>query len=165
MLFRTAIYYSSHHLLAHSSSYNVLFFTQNLFFSQLQDETYPQPQKTSELLVEEIQAFIWQYHLRGCCPVPSATSLFGLPGLRSVRLSCMASSPAPHGTSGFLAAGLNVNWPPQEGNIEDEVRKDVRSKGFEQKSHAIECDSILKQGGPREILGLQQKVVFQLLDR
>jgi hypothetical protein len=142
-----------------------LFFTQNLLFSQLQEETFPQPQKTSGLLIEEIQAFIWQYNLRGCCPVPSATSLLGLPGLRPGRLSCMASTPPPHAASGLLAAGLNANWPPQEGNIEDEVRKDVRSKGFEQKSRAPECDSILKQGGPREILGLQQKVVFQLLDR
>jgi hypothetical protein len=134
-------------------------------FSQLQDETSPQPQKTSELLIGEIQAFIWQYNLRGCCPVPSATSLLGLPGLRPGRLSCMASTPAQHATSGLLATGLNVNWPPQEGLLEDEVLKDVRSKGFEQKSHATECDSILKEGGPREILGLQQKVVFQLLDR
>ncbi len=70
----------------------------------------------------------------------------------------MASTPAP----GLLAAGLNANWPPQEGNIEDEVLKDVRFTDFE---HATECDIILKQGGPREILGLQQKVVFQLLDR
>jgi hypothetical protein len=77
----------------------------------------------------------------------------------------MASTPAPHAASGLLAAGLNANWPPQEGPLEDDVLKDVRSKDFEQKSDATECDSILKQGGPREILGLQQKVVFQLLDR
>ncbi len=77
----------------------------------------------------------------------------------------MASIPAPRAASGLLEAGLSANWPPQEGLQEDEVRKDVRSKGFEQKSHATECDGILKQGGPREILGLQQKVVFQLLDR
>jgi hypothetical protein len=137
------------------------FFIQNLLFSQLQDEKCPQPQKTSELLIEEIQAFIWQYNLRGSCPAPCATSLLGLPGLRPGRLSCMASTPAPHATSGLLAAGLSNNWPPQEGLLED----DVRSKDFEQKSHATECDSMLKQGGPREILGLQQKVVFQLLDR
>ncbi len=72
----------------------------------------------------------------------------------------MASTPAPHAASGLLAAGLSANWPPEEGLFED-----VRSEGFEQKSQATECDSILKQGGPREILGLQQKVVFQLLDR
>ncbi len=77
----------------------------------------------------------------------------------------MASTSAPRATSGLLAAGLNDNWPPQEGLFEDEVLKDVRSKGFKQKNHATECDGILMQGGPREILGLQQKVVFQLLDR
>jgi hypothetical protein len=37
-------------------------------------------------LIAEIQSFIYQYNLRGR-PVPSATSLLGLPGLRPTILN------------------------------------------------------------------------------
>jgi hypothetical protein len=88
------------------------------------------------ILIEEIQSFIYQYNLRGL-PLPSATSLLGLPGLR------------PSGRLGLRKERLQLEDSPpslpQFGLLQDDLR--------------------LHESGLWELVTLQQKVVLQLLDR
>ena len=92
------------------------------------------------LLIEDIQAFIYQYNLRGC-PAPSATSLLGLPGLRPGKVTPSQSVllGGEHQLEKEQGAGQ-----PQDGFLGNEGEKG---------------------GGLWQILGLQQKVVLQLSDR
>ena len=97
-------------------------------------------------LIEDIQAFIYQYNLRGC-PAPSATSLLGLPGLRPGKL-----------------LGFQRVTPSQSVLLGGEHQLE-KEQGASQPQDGLLGNEGEKGGGLWQILGLQQKVVLQLSDR
>ncbi len=131
----------------------------SLYFSHLEGEDILQPRRISNLLIDEIQSFIHEYNLRGWPSSLSPASLLALPGLRLSKLSQWASKNAPLSSRIGLPEDLKEreNACPKSCQENNSEQDDILPVNF--------SEVRIQEGGPGEILGLQQKVVIQLLDR